>query len=76
MLVIWDLGQGGVFKRTNLVEIAKKQIQGQLLSPPLIYNVNAKGSTILASVETGHIFGFNYKEMNKVLPLLRYHLSE
>jgi len=63
-------------KKTNLNLIAKKQVQGQLISPPLVYNIAIRESTILASTQTGHVFALNYKDLNKAKYIIDAHLGK
>jgi hypothetical protein len=65
-LIFWNVEQNNISKIININEICAKNIEGQLVSPPLVYNVAALKSTILVSVETGHIIGLNFKEPKKV----------
>jgi WD40 repeat protein len=76
IVTLWDLEKNSVIKKTNLNFIAKKQIQGQLICPPLVYNVATRDSTILASTETGHVFAFNYKELNKAKYIIDAHIGK
>lgn len=66
-LILWDLEKFFPHRNINLNEVAKKNIPGNLLSPPLIYSVTAFSDRILVSCETGHIFGFMTKDLKKVI---------
>lgn len=72
-VILWELPTGKVLKKVNINEVCQKHIPGQLLCPPMVYNITARKSSILLSVETGHILGFNYKELQKVQIILFIH---
>ena len=65
-LVIWELPSTKVIKKVSISEICQKNISGQLLCPPMVYNITSRKSSYVLSLETGHVMGFNYKEPNKV----------
>jgi len=65
-VIFWDLEKKAPIKNVNLTELCNKYIKGQLISPPLVYNLCVRQSTVLASVETGHIIGITFKEHKKV----------
>ncbi len=65
-VIFWDLEKKAPIKHVNLTEFCNKYIKGQLISPPLVYNLCVKQSTVLASVQTGHIIAVAFKEHKKV----------
>ncbi len=65
-ITFWDLEKFFPHRTINLNEVAKKNISGSLLSPPLIYSVTSHNDRILVSCETGHIFAFSTKDLKKV----------
>lgn len=65
-VIFWDLEKKAPLKHVNITELCAKYIKGQLISPPLVYNICVRQSTVLVSVETGHIIAITFKEPKKV----------
>ncbi len=66
LLYFWDLEKKAALKSSNIGDICKKNISGQLISPPLVYNLCVRQSTVLVSVQTGHIIALTFKDHKKV----------
>jgi len=66
LLYFWDLEKKTALKSSNIGDICKKNISGQLISPPLVYNLCVRQSTVLVSVQTGHIIALTFKDHKKV----------
>ena len=69
LLYFWDLEKKAALKSSNIGDICKKNISGQLISPPLVYNLCVRQSTVLVSVQTGHIIALTFKDHKKVKDL-------
>jgi len=76
MLYFWDLEKKASIKSSNITEICKKNIAGQLISPPLVYNISVRQSTVLVSVQTGHIIALTWKEHKKPKYIIDAHLGK